>query len=536
MTLPEDPPAWLDEFPQFDDAPAPKRTVIQVPPLLVHDFEWLTDALREQLRRVPGLFVHGTELVRVSGPPGERVATPVGVSALRNLLSGRVEVQYREEGTGKAKGTFAWVERSLHRDRVTELVDLRDWTGVRPLRRISHHPTLAPSGELLLSGYDARTETIVDLHPDWTDWVPPEPLTQGEAQRAADDLLDEVGEFGLSAAGRSAFLAAVLTIVARHLFDGPSPMFVFDAPVRASGKSLLAELAMRFAGIWTNDIPVGRLADHKRDDERAKAVLSILRRALPAYLFDNVQGPVGSETLDALLTSSSYTDRLLGSNDAATFLNLVCWMLSANNADYSSGDTIRRVIPIYLEHNTNKPEDRQSFRRTDIKAWTKAHRLPIYATVLSLLRAFWAAGAPDSGRRMASFEDWARVVGSCVQWLDLPHPLDARGILAGRDDTTAAVDVLLDEIVRWRGHGEFFANELEAARHNNLGLADALVEVIVMMNAGKDINTVSIGKALKRLTKRRDALGRHIVGRSGRANKTLWAVQAPPAVQPVGGG
>jgi len=113
----------------------------------------------------------------------------------------------------------------------------QQWPGIRYLAGVVTHPVLRPDGTVLSTpGYDTKTALI--YVPDGA--FPPivDRPTQEQAREAVDLLLDIVVDFPFeSEAHKAAWLAFLLTLLGRHAFYGPSPLFLMDANIRGSGKT-----------------------------------------------------------------------------------------------------------------------------------------------------------------------------------------------------------------------------------------------------------------------------------------------------------
>src|SRR5262249_21174909 len=106
----------------------------------------------------------------------------------------------------------------------------------------------------------------------------------------------------------AAWLAAVLTVLARPAIDGPCPLFLFEAPTPGSGKSLLAELV----GLITTgrETPVSEVSDD--NEEVRKSLTAIILEGERVVNLDNAAGSFGWKSLDQVLTGTIYKGRLLG--------------------------------------------------------------------------------------------------------------------------------------------------------------------------------------------------------------------------------
>lgn len=308
------------------------------------------------------------------------------------------------------------------------------WPGIRELQRVVDGPLLRRDGSVMLkNGYDAATRSLIALDESLSSLELPDCPTQADAKAAGAHLLDLVADFPFeSEADRAAWLAGVLTSLAREAIRGPVPMFVVDAASRATGKTLLAQCASalvtgREAGV------AGYTPD---SNEMSKRLTSIAKQGDPLILFDNVDGELGDAALDRALTCTVWRERLLGTNDEPTYaFHTVIWA-TANNASVQ-GDTTRRVIPIRLVSPLEDPEHRANFRYPDLIAQIKQHRCSYIRDGLVILRAFIQAGMPTEGLgRLGSFEDWVTLVAGAVRFAIGVNPLESRKSLHGSQSET----------------------------------------------------------------------------------------------------
>src|SRR5205823_1261456 len=121
-----------------------------------------------------------------------------------------------------------------------------------------------------------------------------------DVQTAVETLLAAVADFPFEAdAYKAAWLAGLLTPLAWFAFDGPAPLFLIDANVRAAGKGLLADvIALIVTG---RRFPV--MAYTADRDELRKRITTLAVEGERLVLMDNLAGAVGNDVLDAALTS-----------------------------------------------------------------------------------------------------------------------------------------------------------------------------------------------------------------------------------------
>jgi hypothetical protein len=217
---------------------------------------------------------------------------------------------------------------------------------------------------------------------------------------------------------RAAYVAAVLSLLARHRIDGPVPMFAIRTPTPGTGKTLLAAV-IGLLGIG-REPPVMTMA--LDGEEFRKRVTSLAVAGTPLVLIDNLSGSVGSDVLAAALTATEWEDRVLGQTQMVRVPLRTVWTVTGNNLGFRR--TLgRRVVPIDLDAQIEVPEDRTDFRYPNLLAHVRHTRPAIVAAALTVLRGFHCAGRPThGGPRMGSYESWDDLIRSAVIWAGLDDP------------------------------------------------------------------------------------------------------------------
>ncbi len=225
----------------------------------------------------------------------------------------------------------------------------------------------------------------------------------------------------------------MLTPLARFAFEGPSPLFLVDANIRASGKTLLVDAA----SIILTGRPVPRMSCPDNDEEMRKRITAIALGGDQLILVDNVAGELGSAALDAALTGTIWKDRILGRSEIVEMPLVTTWAATGNNVILKA-DTSRRVCHIRLNSPLENPEERQDFQHPDLLKWVHAKRPRLLAAALTILAAFCRAGRPARGlATWGSFEGWSDLVRQSIVWIGLPDPGETRQALARAADREA---------------------------------------------------------------------------------------------------
>jgi hypothetical protein len=317
-----------------------------------------------------------------------------------------------------------------------------EWPGVRHLEAIVDYPVLRPDGSILSDpGYDAATGLLLVPGGGLSVDVPEAP-TRDDAVAARDELLKIIVDFPFaSPVGRSAWLASLLTPLARFAFPGPPPLFLVDGNTAGVGKGLLLHCT---STVVTGDRLT--IATYTQDeDELRKRITSLAVAGDRLVLFDNLAGRFGSATLDAALTGTVWEDRILGSNRMARVPLYTTWFATGNNVNMA-GDTPRRVCHIRLESELERPEERRGFRHPDLLAYVKGQRPRLLAAALLILHAYCVAGRPDMKLSpWGSFEGWTALVRSAVAWVGMEDPGEARlSLQSAADEKLEALRLLMD--------------------------------------------------------------------------------------------
>jgi hypothetical protein len=349
----------------------------------------------------------------------------------------------------------------------------RTHPGVRVIEAVTTAPIFLADGSILHErGYNAAAR--VYLEPNVTVDVPEQP-TRADAVAAVDLFRELLSDFRFAApANFSAWLAALLSpLVKAATGNACAPLVCMSASSPGAGKSLLADLI----GLIVTGRKVQKRPYNPRDTaEWQKRVTAFVKAAAPVNVLDNVNGEFGDETLEALLTSSTWSDRILGASDAPEMPIVSTWLATGNNIE-PRGDTVRRVLMVRIEVTTDRPQERSGFRFPDIEAHVAETRAELLGAALTILRAYHCAGRPSlSLPAWGGFTAWSLLVRQALVWAGCVDPFETqRQIFSDlNEDDHEAHDLWLEAVGATDGSAAavvLSANRLGA--QERLGLRDS---------------------------------------------------------------
>jgi hypothetical protein len=280
-----------------------------------------------------------------------------------------------------------------------------------------------------------------------------------DAGKARDALLDLVQDFPFQDdAHKAAWIAAVLTPVARPAYRGGSPLIVVDANTPGTGKGLLLDVAAQIS----TGRPMAVTSAPENDAEMRKRLTSLMIAGEPLCCFDNVASKIAFPSLDAALTGEVWRDRVLGGNKTVTLPNRVTFYATGNNIALHR-DTFRRTNYVRLESKVENPETRSGFKYPNLLDHVRKNRGHYTACALAILQGYFRDRRPNMGLPpLGSFEGWSDLVRSAVVWCGLPDPMNTRVALAESDDDTALLRQLL---AGWREASPGGMTSAEAIEH-----------------------------------------------------------------------
>lgn len=297
-------------------------------------------------------------------------------------------------------------------DRLVKMILGRDTDQAPKVSGLLAHPLVLPCGAIL-NAPGLHAETGLFLAGAALSGV--RPFQQSEAAAALQRLRSgflEGFEFA-SDLDADVSVAALITGVQRRVLDS-APGLAILANTQSSGKTTLAR---RLHAVLTGrDMPVSTFA-LGNEAEVAKAMLAMLLHSPAMVCFDNV--PDGftfhSGTLAAVMTSSTFAQRVLGVSKNASAPTNVLIVLTGNNLSFGN-DEVTRWLVCRLSPKTARPHER-TFRHPDVVGHALSIRAGVLADVVGIVAGYLQGGAPTCAAGIGTrFPAWDRFVRQPLAW------------------------------------------------------------------------------------------------------------------------
>lgn len=453
------PPSPADPARSSDDKPALQ---IATDPAAMRD---LTGFIN--LGYLPDVYVTNGALVhlsKVSGdvsiaglapdeaPPMPYASTPLTAAGL-SLQCAHHLFLYRQR---KDKDGNSYTEEAtLKKEVFNSVLSQRYWPDVRPLHGIIGAPALRPDGSLLqTAGYDLRTGLYYAPKVDMPR-IPDRPSIE-EVTEAREFLLNRFLRDFLwvdENADRANYIGLLVTPILRPYVRSVIPFGLINATTQGSGKTILSD-------------GIGQLFGQKvqpwdgSNTELRKNIPGVLDQPAPIIVFDNVKegSIINQPVLAMLLTSTTFSDRVLGANTNFSATNDKLWMATGNNIRLG-GDMATRTVLVQLDPKMPHPEMRTGFSIPNLERWIKepANQRILLRHLLILVMDWIAAGGPRADHTMRQFSTWASAVGGFLDYHGINGFLGNIDTMRSLDDEDAMWATFLD---RWH---DFFGDTEKTA-------------------------------------------------------------------------
>lgn len=451
-------------LPEITPAMAPPPAPPPPPPptgwICLNDGE--VEVVGEVLRRLAGrddVFLSEVTLTRaVRGDDGRIRLLPITDAGGFVAWCKTAGVRFYRQARGRA------VEAFLDPGMASLVVKWREHPGVRPIAGISRVPVVRPDGSLATTdGYDEATGLFLDLDADVRALAIPEAPTAEDVALATKVILDVFAGFRWE--DRASLANAVgLTLTTAALKPMHPAMLVpihaVNAAMQGSGKTLVAaELPGVLAGGWS-------LLSYSEDEAetRKRITTELVGSSDRVLCFDNVRpGDLfESSVIAAVVTSTRWSDRLLGGNSKASRPQDRVWTVTGNNLRLGR-DMLARTVPIMLDPGTDRPTERPFEVRLDDAETLRRMRPELLTAVLTVVRAWVLAGAPEAeAAPLRQFTTWARLCGGLLAFMGVEGHLGNPGALLEEDDDEGALALLLHRLRERHGADSFSTRDAVA--------------------------------------------------------------------------
>jgi len=415
----------------------------------------------------PKIFRYGTEFARVEHVP-EEGTTSVSIlnkDGLRAAVNGCTDFQrIDEKGDARGVSTPVDVVADLYQDQLAFLPYLRG---------VSTYPQFDSDGEFLASnGYHASAYLFMQLPDDLEMPAVSTVPTEEEVDEAVRLLILEwLADFPFDGYSRREilvackivkprppeaikpvpaslvnFLAFVLQPLVRPIIGNhPMPATLITKPESGTGASLLVSLVQ----LLITGKPSVRPPFPSDQDEQRKEVLTALRGGAPFIFLDNVVGNMDSPVLAALLTSVSFTGRILGRSEEVSVPNTASTIITGNNPRFTR-ELQRRLSLVRLDAGVPNPDKRDDWHLDNVEEWTGNNRGQLLWALATLVMNWQAKKKPKpAGTPLASYRDWYYVCGGILKACGLGDAFqsnrDQIEQVAGNDDD----DPVRDLVAQW---------------------------------------------------------------------------------------
>ena len=395
----------------------PKVAQVLIGDLRLHEMADETLAALVEANDPPVIFVRGNVLVRVVRNDHNMPVLEIITQAMLEDRESRVadfviiEVDKWGDDTVFLKPPPTRLAQNI--------MSRGNWPFPR-IQGVTPYPIIRSDGSIsTIPGYDARTEYYFDGNVEVE--VPKEP-TQQDAKDAAKYLWDEVfGDFPFAEeASRTHALVGLLSILIRPILKGLTPLILVNKPSAGTGASLYMDLITMIA----SGMPCPMSTPPGKEEEYRKSITARLLKGESMICYDNVEADFRSPSLSSALTTSIWSDRMLGLSQEVQLIQHVSWFATGNGVTLG-GDLPRRSILNDMDAAIPRPAERVGFRHPNIKSWVIDHRGELLGKALTIIRAWILAGRPAghlSGKvGMGSFEEWFEMIDGITTFVGSTH-------------------------------------------------------------------------------------------------------------------
>jgi hypothetical protein len=259
-------------------------------------------------------------------------------------------------------------------------------------------------------GLDRDMQIVARIPDELRRLLPDGPPSAAQAARALDFLVNDwLCDVSTDFNGKCVLISMLMSILERVLLP-ERPAFFITAGKRGGGKTTAVMMAVYAA----TGVKPAADAWSSSEEERRKAMLANLADGVPVLVWDNMGlgATVSCKVLEAVLTSSEYSDRVLGETRKLTVPATTIMAFTGNNIG-PRGDMASRSLVARLDVDRPDPENRP-FRHPDPIIWTLDNRGKILRAVYTIMLANPRLQTGD--RNVPTrFKTWMFLIGTAIE-------------------------------------------------------------------------------------------------------------------------
>ena len=452
-----------------------------------------------QANNPPTIFVMGGHLVRIrQDEKGYPIIDRINDDILCHELERAAEYYKR--------GTNSDTPIAPPLNVLKDIQAMPEWPGIPSLQGIVQAPVVKPNGDILdKPGYDLETHLYYLPSPDLK--IPPIPLLPDvdDVEKAKDLLKEVIIDFPFATeADFTNMVALILTPFVRPTIQGPVPMAIISAPQIGSGKSTLGKVC----GLIATGHGPHMVQYSQSEEENRKKITSALLKGNTVIEFDNVRRIIDSEALASALTSTEWSDRLLGRSESVCFPQEATWIANGNNLRIGN-EFVRRSYPINLTPEDNHPWTHNDYLHPILDIWVLENRGDLIWAILVLVRYWALTGKPRfEDIALGNFTEWVAIIGGILMAAGYNHfleNLDDMYEVQGEEE--AQWELFLTFLSEHFKYDWFKTDELCQILQDDSFLVDCLPDEIAEIWVEDQEPTLAqkrqIGKIFKRISERK---------------------------------
>jgi len=265
-------------------------------------------------------------------------------------------------------------------------------------------------------GYDVRFSS-------WLPYNAPEINTNmnlEEAKKIIDEIFKEFCFSSSDPSAKTNAIAGLITPFLRGLytdFNVRTPIFCYIGNRERVGKDYCAGITgIVYEGFALDDSPISTSENSKNNNtaELGKKVLGAMLSGRKRLHFANNKGHIDNAVLEAILTSTKWSDRILSKNKNPTLDNEIEYSMSGNIGISYTPDFMNRArfVRLFLEQ---EDANARMFNNPNLHNWVLENRSLILSAIYTLIKTWDSKNRPLGTVPFSSFPQWAAICGGIME-------------------------------------------------------------------------------------------------------------------------